>query len=212
MKLDLWSRTGTVTLPKEKALAVSDDLLLDKKNYLNNFTQRVPGGEIDPRAGTLSAGTLQALLEYTTKPRDIVLTFNAHFGQIYLAAENCGRLVFGTEGFKYFGETAENRVNRTIGFSGKVGGPFLSGMPRSGVEKEQDARREETVGGVIANAPSFQAFDIWNIQKKQAKQSVDTQLKVGVDSRLQVQGDNIKRKGKLIRKTGKSFDKFVHNW
>src|SRR5450759_5582264 len=66
------------------------DLLLSTS--MSNYT-RAKDEEKDESSGTLSATSLQCMLEYTTRPGDIVLTLHAQYGAIYDEAEKCGRLV-----------------------------------------------------------------------------------------------------------------------
>src|SRR5450759_866468 len=70
--------------------------------------------EKDESSGTLSTAALQCMLEYTTRPGDIVLKLNAQYGAIYDAAENCRRLVFGTESHPHFQNKACNRQNEWL--------------------------------------------------------------------------------------------------
>lgn len=93
---------------------ICDDLNLKMRNSLTNFT--TPKSEsIDNFGGTLSPAILQSIIEYTTKPGGTVVTFNAHFGAIFLAGENCGRMVFGTESYPYFKAHASDRVTELVG-------------------------------------------------------------------------------------------------
>src|SRR5450759_2122045 len=69
----------------------------------------------DHFSGTLSPAALQTRLEYTTRPGDVVVTFNAQFGAIYEAAENCGRLVFGTECWEHFADAASLTMTSLVG-------------------------------------------------------------------------------------------------
>lgn len=84
------------------------DLVLSSS--MSNYT-RAKDDKKDESSGTLSAAALQCILEYTTRPGDIVLTLNAQFGAIYDVAENCGRLVFGTESHPHFQNKAFARLN-----------------------------------------------------------------------------------------------------
>ena len=45
----------------------------------------------------------------------MVITFNAQFGAIYEAAENCGGLVFGTQCWDHFGDSASVTVTSLVG-------------------------------------------------------------------------------------------------
>ena len=87
------------------------DLLLSTS--MSNYT-RAKDEEKDESSGTLSAAALQCMLEYTTRPGDIVLTLNAQYGAIYDAAENYGRLVFGTESHPHFQNKAFKRQTELL--------------------------------------------------------------------------------------------------
>jgi hypothetical protein len=94
-------------LPKDKlAKPFHEYIDMSSSTSLYNYTA-IDAARLDTFAGTLSPATLQCILEYTTQPRDIVLSFNAQFGSIFNAAENCGRFVFGTERpLEYFANQA----------------------------------------------------------------------------------------------------------
>jgi histidinol-phosphate/aromatic aminotransferase/cobyric acid decarboxylase-like protein len=89
---------------------------------IHNYTKDVGrAGDNDRFSGTLSPAALQTIMEYTTRPGDVVVTFTAQFGAIYTAAQNCGRTVFGTESFAHFGDDAERTVRRIISREQKTG-------------------------------------------------------------------------------------------
>ena len=111
-------KTSLDRLPREtKPSPICADLDMINRSCIYNYTK--PKGaaadEADRFSGTLSATALQTILEYTTRPGDVVVTFNAQFGAIYEAAENCGRLVFGSECFQHFGNEARSVVQGLVG-------------------------------------------------------------------------------------------------
>ena len=107
---------STMRLPKEYPSPISADMDMKNRSVIYNFTK--PKGadpeEDDPFSGTLSVAALQTIMEYTTRPGDVVVTFNAQFGQVYEAAENCGRLVFGSEFHGHFGDHARCTVQHLV--------------------------------------------------------------------------------------------------
>lgn len=118
LKVDLLQfSTAKGEYPKDKQDCITADLDMIDRDALTNITEGVE----DEFAGTLSPATLQCILEYTTIPSGIVLSFNAQFGAIYSAAENCGRMAFGAEGWPHFGEHALNKVKELVpGFTGEA--------------------------------------------------------------------------------------------
>src|SRR5450759_1585983 len=81
---------STLRLPKEYPSPISADMDMKNRAVIYNFTK--PKGEDleedDACSGTLSIAALQTIMKYTTRPGDVVVTFNAQFGQVYEAAEN----------------------------------------------------------------------------------------------------------------------------
>lgn len=115
LKVDLWGFTNAVEqLPKDDVEPISGDLNMKMRNSLNNYTT-TKNDEVDDFGGTLSAATLQTIIEYTTRPGGTVVTFNAQFGAMYLAGDNCGRRVFGTESYSYFKTHASDTVTELVG-------------------------------------------------------------------------------------------------
>ena len=108
--------TCSDTLPRDDISPLCEDMDMRSRSVIYNYTNPSNAVDaVDRRSGTLSPAALQTILEYTTRPGDVVVTFNAQFGAIYEAAENCGRLVFGSEGFEHFGNDARVTVTTLIG-------------------------------------------------------------------------------------------------
>lgn len=98
MKLEIIAVKGNKSvLPKFYVSPIIDDLCPTTNNSLSNFTKEDSDAS-DGHAGTLSIATLQCIIEYLTSPGEIIFSWNAHFGAIYRAANNCGQFVFGLEG------------------------------------------------------------------------------------------------------------------
>ena len=92
----VWRRAGSLSkLPREYVTPINADMDMIGRSVLYNFTKdkSLAEDEEDRYSGTLSSAALQTIMEYTTVPGDVVVTFNAQFGAVYQAAENCGRLV-----------------------------------------------------------------------------------------------------------------------
>jgi hypothetical protein len=85
------------------------------RSTLHNYTKASEDVVDDMCSGTLSKAILQCIMEYTTMPGDTVVTFDAQFGAIYAAADNCGRLVFGGENRPHFQNLAEFLVIKLTG-------------------------------------------------------------------------------------------------
>ena len=122
---------------------IHEELDMVKSRSICNYTRtKTTSNDDDEFSGTLAAAALQCILEYTTRPGDIVLTLNAQFGAIFDAADNCGRLVFGTEGFSHFGNAAKDEVIQLLQQRGTgaalplpstVGGPDVDHTDDNGV-------------------------------------------------------------------------------
>ena len=104
--------------PKDNVHPFHEELNMVMMSSICNYTKASNVDvKYDQYADTLSAGALQTILEYTTRPGDTVFTLNAQFGAIYEAAENCGRLVFGTECHAHFQNLANQRMIDLVKFS-----------------------------------------------------------------------------------------------
>jgi hypothetical protein len=57
-------------------------------------------------------------LEFLSKPISIIFNWNAHFGAIYRAGENCGRMVYAVEGNSYFSNEPYKLCKRMLASSG----------------------------------------------------------------------------------------------
>lgn len=86
-------------LPKDSASPICADMDMTTRSVIYNYTKPKGGAKDEPDrySGTLSPAALQTIMEYTTRPGDVVVTFNAQFGAIYEAVENYGRMVFASE-------------------------------------------------------------------------------------------------------------------
>ena len=116
-KLEIFRRGGkSLGFPRDTSVdPISFDLDMVSKRMISNCTRSMCGSKGDHDfSGTLSPAALQCIMEYTTLPGDIVFTLNAQFGAIFDAAENCGRLVYGSEAFPHFGNEAFNRIQHHL--------------------------------------------------------------------------------------------------
>lgn len=113
--LDLFHNRGcSERYPRDKSVEpINKDLDMAGRSTLRNYTKaKGKANKEDKYSGTLSAATLQCIMEYTTKPGGIVFTLNAQFGAVYNAAENCGRLVYGGESMEHFGGESTMRIRQ----------------------------------------------------------------------------------------------------
>ena len=107
-------RDSERVLPRDTEVKPLESLNIAIQGAMANVTD---SRQADRYSGTLSTGVLQSILEYTTLPGDIVFTLNAQFGAIYHAAENCGRLVYGTESFKHFEDESQEQIEKLLSAS-----------------------------------------------------------------------------------------------
>lgn len=95
-------------LPKDIVTPISPNMDMVKRGHIYNYSKS------PDCSGTLSPAALQTIMEYTTRPGNVVATLNAQFGAIYEAAENCGRLVFGSEDVDHFGSHARKTIKSLV--------------------------------------------------------------------------------------------------
>src|SRR5450759_801874 len=140
-----WFADSTMRLPKEYPSPISADMDMKNRSVIYNFTK--PKGadpeEDDPCFGTLSVAALQTIMEYTTRPGDVVVTFNAQFGQVYEAAENCGRLVFGSEFHGHFGDHARCTVQHLVEGEADEGQPDVQQQGTTAEKRTTTSKSDE---------------------------------------------------------------------